>query len=237
MCRPFREAWFWEACAHRLAPGTNWVAHWKDFPVRASLYPWTSDAQGRRSSHSVGVAITLGQVAPFSLVEPDFPCFTGSCADGCSGDKAMVAQLRRAPITSPPEPAFGTGTTVVSPQLPSTLQSALQWDNLPLFRRSTRPDPVLRQALGPSGDGIRSHRHHFPSRRRPQGPLRYLGEKWQPPPGEPGEAPSTMVAPETFGVSVYSKTALKGPAKVGSAGERGFTCAPPGTAVNQHYTC
>ena len=34
-----------------------------------------------------------------------------------------------------------------------------------------------------------------------------------------------MVAPETFGVSVYSKTALKGPAKVGSAGERGFTCA------------
>ena len=31
----------------------------------------------------------------------------------------------------------------------------------------------------------------------------YLGEKIQPPPGEPGKAPSTTLAPETFGVTVY----------------------------------
>ena len=60
------------------------------------------------------LASTLGCVAPFSMVDPDFPCFAGARADHCSGDMAIVAQLRRPPLASAPAPAFGTGATAVS---------------------------------------------------------------------------------------------------------------------------
>ena len=36
-----------------------------------------------------------------------------------------------------------------------------------------------------------------------------LVQNSRPPQGEPGKAPSTTVAPETFGVTVYKKTTLK----------------------------
>ena len=101
-------------CARRLAPGTTWVASPTAFPARTSLDPRPGDAHGRRRSRSVGVSVVLGRVTPFYLVEPDFPRFAGACADGFLGHVAMVAQLRRAPLTSPPVPAFGPGTAVVS---------------------------------------------------------------------------------------------------------------------------
>ena len=119
MCRPFGEAWVgevWvgEACTCRLAPGTTWVDHQKAFPVRALSDPRSGDAWGRSRSHRVGVAVTLGRVAPFSPVDPDFPRFYGARADGGCGDAAMVAQLGREPLVSPPARNFGTGAAAVS---------------------------------------------------------------------------------------------------------------------------
>ena len=114
LCRLVGEAWVGEAWSHRLAPGTTWVSRLTAFPVRASSDPQPGDAHGRRRSRSVGVAATLGRVAPFSPVDPEFPRFSGARTGGCSGNLAIVAQLRQAPLVSPPAPTFSTGAAVVS---------------------------------------------------------------------------------------------------------------------------
>ena len=124
----------------------------------------------------------------------------------------MVDQLRKAPLASPPAPAFGTGAAVVSSHrlAPRNMRSDGVPASLPRAHEY-RPYPL--PGVGPSGYGVWSLRRRFSFHRRPQGSLGYLGEKWRPPPDELGKAPSTTVATETFGVNVYSKTGMKAPKK------------------------
>ena len=112
-CWPFGEACAGEARARRLARGTTWFSRLKKFPVRALSAPRPRDAQGRRRSRSVGDAATLGHAVLGSPLDPKFPRLAWDRTAGISGNAAIVSQLRRAPLASPPAPAFGTGAAVV----------------------------------------------------------------------------------------------------------------------------
>ena len=151
----------------------------------------------------MGVASTLGRVAPFSLVDPDFPQFAGACANGCSGDAAMVAQVGRATLAYLSAPAIGTGAAAVIPRrlAPHNVRSN---GVTRLSSAGTRvPTPSSAGRRGPLATALGASSAAFLLTAVCRDLFGYLGEKIQPPPGEPGKAPSTTLAPETFGVTVY----------------------------------